>query len=150
MSFFARPSREDYAAAEEALRQVGMIELKDRYYMDMSGGERQLVFLARALAQQASYYVLDEPTSHLDYYNQHVIMKTLREIVEVQSCGVLVAMHDPNLALAFADRVVLMQQGRIVDVGDVDGIMTSSNLSDIYNMRLKVVSLEGKKIVVSE
>jgi iron complex transport system ATP-binding protein len=150
MSLFARPTQQDYQLAEEAMRQVGIYELKDRCYMDMSGGERQLVFLARALAQQASYYLLDEPTAHLDFYNQHALMKTLRKIVEQQGCGALIALHDPNLAFCYADQVIMLRQGRIVNVGSVADTMTSSNLSHLYNMQLKVVSLDGQNMVMAK
>jgi iron complex transport system ATP-binding protein len=150
MPLFARPTQQDYQLAEEAMRQVGIYELKDRCYMDMSGGERQLVFLARALAQQASYYLLDEPTAHLDFYNQHALMKTLRKIVEQQGCGALIALHDPNLAFCYADQVIMLRQGRIVNVGSVADTMTSSNLSHLYNMQLKVVSLDGQNMVMAK
>jgi len=150
MPMFARPSQQDYQLAEEAMRQVGIYELKDRCYMDMSGGERQLVFLARALAQQASYYLLDEPTAHLDFYNQHALMKTLRKIVEQQGCGALIALHDPNLAFYYADQVIMLRQGRIVNAGSVTDTMTSSNLSQLYNMQLKVVSLDGQNMVIAK
>lgn len=148
LGFFSRPQREDYYKAERALEQVGMLHMRNRYYMEMSGGEQQLVFLARALVQDAGYYVLDEPTSHLDYYNQHAIMRTLEQIVEAQNCGIIIAIHDPNLALSFAGSALLLQEGRILDMGEVVTTMTAQNLSTLYNMDLGILSLEDKHVIV--
>lgn len=148
LGIFSRPGREDYARAAEALEQVGMLHLQNRYYMDMSGGEQQLVFLARALAQEACYYILDEPTSHLDYYNQHAIMRTLEQIVKTQNCGILIAIHDPNLALSIAHAALLLKEGCILDMGEVGTTMTAQNLSTLYNMDLDILSLDGKHVIV--
>jgi len=108
LNIFARPKRKDYIIAEEALDMIGMLHLREQCYMEISGGERQMVFLARAIAQEASYFVMDEPTSHLDFCNQHEIIKTLRRIVKEWGCGVITAIHDPNLTMVFADEVLMI------------------------------------------
>lgn len=148
LGFFSRPRREDYYKAERALEQVGMLQMRNRYYMEMSGGEQQLIFLARAMVQEARYYILDEPTSHLDYYNQHAIMRTLEQIVEAQNCGIIIAIHDPNLALSFADSALLLREGCILGMGEVQNTMTAQNLSNLYNMDLGILSLKGKHVIV--
>ncbi|MEA1960300.1 MAG: ABC transporter ATP-binding protein [Bacillota bacterium] len=149
LGLFDRPSKSDYEIADEALNKVGLLELGDRSYMKISGGERQMVFLARAIAQEASYFLMDEPTSHLDFYNQHTTMNCLRQIVKQQGCGAVIAMHDPNLTMTFADEVLMLKDGTVFAQGPVDKVMTGNNLKTLYNMDIHIASLpEGKRIVV--
>ena len=150
LGVFARPQESDYVIAAQALEQVGISHLQDRCYMEISGGERQLVFLARALAQQADYYVLDEPTSHLDFCHQHSIMRTLQQIVQHQGAAAIIAMHDTNLTLAYADEVILLSDGRISRMGTTSELMTAANLQEFYGMDMRVAVLEdGKKVVLT-
>lgn len=148
LKIFGRPKAEDYLIAEEALDMLGIGHLRDKCYMEISGGERQMVFLARAIAQEASYFIMDEPTSHLDFYNQHKIMEILRGIVEEKGCCAIVSMHDPNLAMRFADEVLMIKEGRMLKEGETLEVMTSSNLSKLYNMDIKIADFEGKRNIV--
>lgn len=145
LSLLGRPRRKDYLLAEEALEVIGIGHLRDKCYMEISGGERQLVFLARAIAQQSSFFVMDEPTSHLDFNNQHKIMRVLRQIVRERGCSVITAMHDPNLALSFADEIIMLKRGRLLKAGPAVEIMTAENLSRLYEMDLKIAQFDGNK-----
>ena len=130
---------------------VGIAHLADRDYMQISGGERQLVLIARALTQETPYLLMDEPTSHLDFTNQHAILSIVRRIARERGVGVLVAMHDPNLALAFADRVILLREGRVFQAGPAAEVMTPENLQALYQMPIDVVRLpDGRRLIVTE
>lgn len=148
LNLFSRPRREDYILARKALDMIGIGHLEDDCYMEVSGGERQMVFLARAVAQEASYYIMDEPTSHLDFKNQYRIMEVLRQTVRQRGCSVITAMHDPNLALSFADEILMVKEGRLLKFGPAAMVITRENLSALYEMDLKIAEVEGRRKVV--
>ncbi len=143
LDVFSRPSRKDYLIADRALDRVGISHLRDRSCAEISGGEEQLVFIARAITQEATYFLLDEPTSHLDFANQHMILDTIRRLVKEQKCAAVVAMHDPNLSLRFADHVVMLDNGTIIHEGPTEEVMTEDNLEQLYDIKIKVAELGG-------
>jgi iron complex transport system ATP-binding protein len=111
-----RPSPADQAAAVEALDTIGIIHLSERPYTNLSGGEQQLVMIARALAQKPRVLLLDEPTSHLDYRNQIGLLRLLRRLV-AEGMTVVVVMHDPNLAFLFGDDFFFVHNRCVNDSG---------------------------------
>jgi len=140
LSAFGAPSAQDIAIAEEALEQVGMSHLKKRPYTDLSGGERQLVLLARTLAQQPAVILLDEPTAHLDFKNQ---VRSLRQIGALAERGVTMIMttHDPNQAFLFPGRAALMRPGGSLTVGSPPKVITDESLSAAYGIGVSVLSV---------
>lgn len=130
-SLFSRPGAKDIAVARQMLERLGILHLADRSYTEISGGERQLVLLARALAQEPRFVVLDEPTASLDFGNQG---KVLREVETLTSAGlgVLFTTHDPNHALRAAQRVCLLRAGTIVAEGKTNEILTREKLESLY------------------
>jgi len=151
MGLFARPKDSDYDVAAQAMEMVGIAHLAERSYMEISGGERQLVLIARALAQETPYLLMDEPTSHLDFSNQHGILSIVRRISRERGVGVLMAMHDPNLALAYADQVIMLEAGQVYREGPVDQVMTGEHLEHLYGIPIKVVGLAtGQQIILTE
>jgi iron complex transport system ATP-binding protein len=143
LSSFGSPSRSDVALAEDALEQVGMVHLKSRPYTKLSGGERQLVLLARTLAQQPSVILLDEPTAHLDFKNQ---VRSLNRIGALAGQGVTLVMttHDPNHAFLFPGRALLMHPGGSVVVGPPSEVITDAALSAAYGIDISVLSVPGR------
>lgn len=139
LGFFGAPAPRDLVLAEEALERVGVRHLKDRPYTELSGGERQLVLLARTLVQQPEVILLDEPTSHLDLKNQVLCLKTIRSL---SAAGVTLIMttHDPNHAFLFSGRVVLMQPGGSILVGPAAEIISDTTLSATYGIDIGVYS----------
>ncbi|MCC6947236.1 MAG: ABC transporter ATP-binding protein [Bradyrhizobiaceae bacterium] len=137
-SLFSRPSERDRAAAMAALERLGIAHLAARPYTMISGGERQLVLLARALAQDPKFIVLDEPTASLDFGNQGKIMD---EIVRLAASGhgVLFTTHDPNHALRAADRAYLLRDGTCIADGPIGKILTRENLEAIYRAPVRVL-----------
>lgn len=128
----ARPGAQDRAIAHSALQRVGMAHLADRSVHRISGGERQLVLIARALAQQPRAVLLDEPTASLDFGNQGLVMRAIRTLAG-EGLAVLFTTHDPNQALRCADRAVLMREGRVVAEGAVDQVIEAKGLHALYS-----------------
>jgi iron complex transport system ATP-binding protein len=139
---FASPSEGDRALAEAKLGELGIVHLADQPYTMISGGERQLVLIARALAQEPRVIVLDEPTASLDFGNQG---RVLRQIGELKSRGlaVLFTTHDPNHALRHADRVALLARGSLLAKGAPAEMLTASRLADLYGAEIH--TLHGQK-----
>jgi len=151
LGLVARPGRQDIAAARAAMEAVGIAHLAGRDYMEVSGGERQLVLIARALTQETPYLLMDEPTSHLDFTNQHAVLAIVRRIARERGVGVLLAMHDPNLALTFADRVIMLREGQVYQMGPSAEVMTPAHLQALYQMSVDVVDLpDGRRIIVTD
>jgi len=123
--------------AKGVFKQIGIGHLLEQDYNAVSGGEQQLVLLARALFQDTPYMLLDEPNSHLDFSNQHQMMSSMRQLAKQQGITMLITLHDPNLAFYYCDEVVLMQRGRIVCQGPTLEVVTDSNLSAIYGNNIQ-------------
>ncbi len=128
---FSRPSAKDHDIARRALAQFGIGSLVERPYTMISGGERQLVLLARALAQEPQFIVLDEPTASLDFGNQGKVMREIRALA-ASGHGVLFTTHDPNHALRAADRAYLLREGAKVAEGAVGEVLTRVQLEALY------------------
>jgi iron complex transport system ATP-binding protein len=126
-------SRADWDAVQQAIALTQIQHLATRTISQLSGGERQRVNLARALAQQAQYLLLDEPTAHLDLRHQTRLMHTLRQYAHERRVGVLVVLHDLNLASQYADHIALMHAGRIVAQGTPDSVMQPALLEAVYH-----------------
>jgi iron complex transport system ATP-binding protein len=131
---FDRDSEEDYRIAEDALRRVDMLDFKDRSFMTLSGGEKQRIILARALAQQVEMLILDEPTNHLDIKYQIQIM----DVVKSLGIGVLAALHDLNLTLMYCTYVYVLKDGSIVARGRTEDVITEQLIRDVYEVDCSV------------
>ena len=140
---FGAPSEDDYALASDVLDELYISHLRERVFNTLSGGEKQMVLLARALVQTRTLIFLDEPTNHLDYKNRYQILSSLKkQCVKNDSC-VVACLHDPNHATIFADRVVLLGEGKIIAEGKTVEVMTGEAMSRLYGL---AVSSKGKSI----
>jgi iron complex transport system ATP-binding protein len=135
-NLFSRPSVHDRVVALAVLERFGIARLKDRPYTQISGGERQLVLLARALAQEPRFIVLDEPTASLDFGNQGKVMAEIRALA-ASGHGVLFTTHDPNHALRAADRAFLLREGMRLAEGPVGTVLTREQLEELYRARVE-------------
>ena len=144
---FSSPSRHDYLRAEEVMETVGITHLKEKAYTRISGGERQLVLVARALAQEAPVMLLDEPTSHLDFRNQFLVLSKVRGLARQKGLTVLMTLHDPNLAMAFSDKAVLIDEGCIASNGAPEMVITEDNLKRVYGIDVVVINLNGIRMI---
>jgi iron complex transport system ATP-binding protein len=131
-------SDDDVLIAKNALAQVGAADLSDRWMDQISGGEKQRVILARALAQQPLLLLLDEPTLHLDIAAQIGLLDSLRRLAAANRYTVVVVTHELNLAAEYADQVVLMQRGRCLRVGPPASIYQRELLEQVFQTPLTV------------
>ncbi len=136
-----------YAAVLEALRLLGIVELAERPYNQLSGGQRQLALIARAIAQQTPLLLLDEPTASLDFDNQLRIWRLLRQL-SAQGKTILVATHDPNHVLWFCDQVIVIGQGRVLADGPPPLALNSEVLQRLYGRVCRVLQAGEWSVVV--
>ena len=140
------PSQADEKIAYEALEKVGIASLFDHSVLGISGGERQLVLAARALAQEPRLLLLDEPTSHLDLSNKYRLTQILKGLQE-SGTTILMTTHEPDLALAMSDEAILMEKGCVLIAGPTSEVASGENLSRIYRVPVKIIPVEGKQQV---
>ncbi len=138
LNFLGQLSKQDEEIARQALKQVDGLDLINRRMGELSGGEQQRVLLARALAQQASVLLLDEPTTHLDLHHQMGLLERVKELAVEQKLTVLLALHDLNLAARYADKVVLLSEGRLVLSGLPREVLKAEVLSQVYQWPVQV------------
>ena len=137
---FSAPGETDFIYAQKVMAELYITHLEKRVYNTLSGGEKQLVLLARALVQTRTMVFLDEPTNHLDYKNRFQILANLKkQCVENNSC-VVACLHDPNYANIFADRVILINKGRVVTEGKTAEVMTGEAISRLYGLAVNRIN----------
>ena len=137
----------DVVAATEAMAEADCLYLADRSVMELSGGEKQRVLIARALAQGAPLVLFDEPTSHLDVQHQMAVAKLVRTLAKMGRSTVT-AIHDLNLAPLVADRAILIQDGRIGLDASIQEVLESPLLDDVYKVSFSRMKLEDGRLVV--
>ncbi len=140
-------SKDDYAIVEEVIAQMGITHLAMRPVSDLSGGEIQKVIIARALAQAPSILLLDEPTSNLDLKNQLEVMGLIRRIVKTQGLSGVVAIHDLNIALRYADIFLFLKEHQVRAVSR-KAELTADLIEQIYGVKVAINEVSGHTIVV--
>ncbi len=143
LKIFASPSKSDTAIAERMLETVGILHLRDKRYTEISGGERQLALIARTLAQEPEVILLDEPTSHLDFRNQAIVLMIVNRLAQ-QGMTVIMTTHFPNHVLSLSSTVALMNGGEFVATGKAAAVMTEENLSRTYGIGVRIFSVKGR------
>jgi iron complex transport system ATP-binding protein len=139
---FARPGAHDHAAAFDALKTLGIADLADADYTRISGGQRQLALIARALAQAAPLIVMDEPTASLDFGNQALVLREIRALA-AQGYGIVLSTHDPDHAFACASAVALLHGGGLVATGSPSEVLSPARLEAVYGLPVAVEHLAG-------
>jgi len=137
MGTLSRPKQEHYDIAMEAIKRMGIEKLTNRSYSQISGGERQQVSIARALAQRPAFILMDEPTAHLDYGNQIKVLKTVRSLKE-EGYGVILTTHNPDHALLLQDQVAILDRNGVLSTGLSTDVLKEQNLSELYGTELKL------------
>ena len=147
LSPFAQPHRAQVMQALAALERVGAAHLAERDFTHLSGGEQQLVLIARAIAQQAAILVMDEPTSALDYGNQLRVLNLVRELSK-EGYAVLLSTHNPQHALTFASRILALSGGRVAALGAPQDVLTRDIVSSLYGVDVTFADTEGGRVLV--
>jgi iron complex transport system ATP-binding protein len=147
LSAFARPGQADRHIALQSLATLGIGSLARRPVTELSGGERQLVLIARALAQQAGIVLLDEPTASLDFGNR---VRVLRELDRLRGQGLTIVFstHEPDHALMHADRALLLEGGRPLAFDTVANALTVENIERLYHTPVRMVDAGGRRVCV--
>jgi iron complex transport system ATP-binding protein len=140
LGVFSSPSRRDRDIAQAAIERMRLGDLAESIYTRISGGERQLTLIARALAQDARIIVMDEPTANLDFGNQVRVLEHIQALAE-GGMGVLLSTHDPDQAFLCASRVALLHEGRLARLGGPGETITGESLKQIYGVDVAVVSV---------
>lgn len=151
-SIFSSPKEEDIYIAKRSLEQVGMLKYCDKPYTKLSGGEGQLVMIARALAQETPIMIMDEPTSHLDLEHEMRILSTIKGLVKNKNLSIIMATHFPNHAYYFEEGNIdaytaLMHNNRLIAFGRPSQVINSENIEKTFNIESKIInySIEEKE-----
>ena len=136
--YFGRVSELDYRVAGKAMSDMGITHYSDSVYTDLSGGERQLVMIARALAQEPQWLVMDEPTANLDYGNIVKVVKKIRELRD-GGYGVILTTHSPDQAFMYDSNVALLRRGEALIHGAAADVITESYMREAYGIEVKII-----------
>jgi iron complex transport system ATP-binding protein len=147
LSAFAVPTKVDNDKVLQALDRVGIVHLVDRVATELSGGERQLVLPARAIAQESRVMIMDEPTASLDLGNRVRVLHHVQRLAR-EGVATLVSTHEPDHALAIADKAILMEKGRLIQQGPPASVITGETLSRLYGVTVDVVEANGVRLTV--
>lgn len=138
MGMFEKPSEKHYIESLNALKQLKIDNLSDKLFNNLSGGEQQLVMIARALAQNTKIIIMDEPTSALDFYNQEFVMSKIREISKKNNISFLISSHNPNLVIKYCDKIIALSNNKILANGEANNLLDEDLLHKLYNIKTKI------------
>ena len=141
-----RLTEEDHRIIDESMQHLEIDHLKDRFIDQLSGGQRQMAFIAMVVAQDTDYIFLDEPLNNLDIKHSVDIMSTLRKLAEMKNKAVVIVIHDINFASCYSDHIVAMKLGEVIKAGLVEEVIDAEVLSDIYEIPFIVQEINGNRI----
>lgn len=146
---FSMPKKEDYEKAEHILDSLGILDIENDGYMNISGGQRQLVLIARALLQDANIIIMDEPTSNLDYGNQIRILEKIKHLSK-KGYTIIISTHNPQHALTFCEKSIILDEGRLISYGDTEKVLTRQILKKIYGIDIEIAFLNDIPLCIPQ
>lgn len=146
--YYKGNDEEDNKIVEWAIEKTGLQNLRDKAVMSMSGGERQRVFIAMALAQKSNVLFLDEPTTYLDIYHQIEILELVKELNKEYNLTVVMVLHDINQAMKYSDNIIVMKNGKIIDYGKANEVINIKLLNEVYNIGGFIQEHQGEKYFI--
>lgn len=138
MGIWGKPGKRDLDIALRSMERLGIESLADRIFTQLSGGERQMVLIARALAQETEYMILDEPTSNLDFGNQTIVLNTIRKLAQ-EGLGIIMTTHHPNHVFQCCGKVALMLRNHEYIFGTAESVLTQNNLKKAYGIDVAII-----------
>ena len=149
VSYFGlKASQDDYVAVEKIIRDMGLESYAQRNVDELSGGERQKIAIARAMAQEPKLMVFDEPTGNLDISNEHLIFQEAKKLAREKNISILSSLHDLNQALAFGDKFFFLKNGVVKYAGGPE-IITPEVIKDTYGMDVRIREIDGRPVVLT-
>ena len=139
----------DLAIVDRSLEAMNISDLAERFVNELSGGQRQRVFIARALAQEPSFFLFDEPTSSLDLRHQLMTLSKMRDIVHRDNSGMIIALHDLNLAMRYCDKALMLKSGRTYAFGTPEEVLTPKAVRDVYGVKSEIVENKSGRFILA-
>ena len=139
-------TQDDIDKIDQALEYLNITELQDRYLDELSGGQRQMAYIAMTIAQDTEYIFLDEPLNNLDMLHSVGIMKIIRKLVDELNKTVFVVIHDINFVSCYADYIIAMKHGKVIQDGPKEEVLTEPVLKEIYGIDINIHEIDGKHI----
>jgi iron complex transport system ATP-binding protein len=143
-----RPTVEDLEHVDEAIRQLDLTSMADKFVDELSGGQRQRAYIAMVLAQDTEYLLLDEPLNNLDMKHSVEMMRLLRRLADELGKTIVLVVHDINFASCYSDTILAMKNGRLIHQGTPSDIMRAGMLYDVYDIDIRIEEIDGNRIGV--
>lgn len=141
-------SKDDHSIVKAALERIGALHLKDKMMEELSGGQRQKVFVALAIAQTTDIIILDEPTTYLDIKAQYEVLELMAELHK-EGKTIMTILHDINQATQYSDEIVILKEGKIYDMGSPEKVITEKMLREVYGIDSKLHEAEKRKYLTN-
>lgn len=139
-SFWFWDQQQDYQQAERIMKETEIIHFRDRWFSDLSGGEKQRVLLAKLLMQEPDVLLLDEPTNHLDIHFQLTLLQKLKQMCHKKGMIMITVLHDLNLAAQYCDQIVLLKDGRIIAHGTPEELIQPQNIQEAFAVKPLIIN----------
>lgn len=145
IEFLKTETEKDREIIKKAMKIANIEDLKNRYITELSGGEKQRVILARAIAQDTKILILDEPTSNIDIKNQIEILDTIKKLQIEKEITIIAVFHDINIGIRYSDNIIFLKDRTIYKTGNAKDILTAENIKEVYDIEVEVIKVDSKR-----